>query len=62
MVTGGSRGIGLMIARGLVEGGARVCVSSRKAEACQRVAAELSRTGECLALPAGLSSEAACRR
>src|SRR4029453_16434675 len=30
VVTGGSRGIGLMIARGLVEGGARVYVSSRK--------------------------------
>jgi len=62
VVTGGSRGIGLMIARGFVEGGARVYVSSRKAEACERVAAELSRVGECVALPADLSGEAACRR
>jgi NAD(P)-dependent dehydrogenase (short-subunit alcohol dehydrogenase family) len=62
VVTGGSRGIGLMIARGLVEGGARVYVSSRKAEACEQVAGELSRVGECVALPADLSSEAACRR
>jgi NAD(P)-dependent dehydrogenase (short-subunit alcohol dehydrogenase family) len=61
VVTGGSRGIGLMIARGLVEGGARVYVSSRKAEACEQVAGELSRVGECVALPADLSSEAGCR-
>jgi NAD(P)-dependent dehydrogenase (short-subunit alcohol dehydrogenase family) len=61
VVTGGSRGIGLMIARAFVEGGARVYVSSRKAEACRRVAGELSAVGECLALPADLSSEAACR-
>jgi NAD(P)-dependent dehydrogenase (short-subunit alcohol dehydrogenase family) len=62
VVTGGSRGIGLMIARGLVEGGARVYISSRKAEVCERVAAELSEAGECVALPADLSGEAACRR
>ncbi|HEX5880675.1 MAG TPA: SDR family oxidoreductase [Actinomycetota bacterium] len=61
VVTGGSRGIGLMIARGFVEGGARVYVSSRKAEVCRRVAEELSAAGECLALPADLSSEDACR-
>jgi NAD(P)-dependent dehydrogenase (short-subunit alcohol dehydrogenase family) len=62
LVTGGSRGIGLMIARGLVEGGAKVYVSSRKAEACEQVAAELSRAGACAALPADLSTEAACLR
>ena len=62
VVTGGSRGIGLMIARGFVEGGARVYVSSRKAEACRQVAEELSRAGECLALPADLSDEEGCRR
>jgi NAD(P)-dependent dehydrogenase (short-subunit alcohol dehydrogenase family) len=61
VVTGGSRGIGLMIARGLVEGGARVYISSRKAEVCERVAAELSEVGSCVALPADLSTEAACR-
>jgi NAD(P)-dependent dehydrogenase (short-subunit alcohol dehydrogenase family) len=62
VVTGGSRGIGLMIARGLVEGGARVYVSSRKAEACERAATELSAVGagECVAVPADLSSEAGC--
>ncbi|CAN5858004.1 SDR family oxidoreductase [soil metagenome] len=62
LVTGGSRGIGLMIARGFVEGGAKVYISSRKAEVCQQVAAELSRTGECIALPADLATEAECRR
>ena len=62
LVTGGSRGIGLMIARGFVEGGAKVYISSRKAEVCEQVAAELSEVGACIALPANLSTEAECRR
>jgi NAD(P)-dependent dehydrogenase (short-subunit alcohol dehydrogenase family) len=62
LVTGGSRGIGLMIARGFVEAGARVYVSSRKAEVCDRVAAELAELGECIAVPADLSREDECRR
>jgi NAD(P)-dependent dehydrogenase (short-subunit alcohol dehydrogenase family) len=62
VVTGGSRGIGLMIARAYVEAGARVYISSRKAEVCEQVAEELSRAGECVALPADLSSEEECRR
>jgi NAD(P)-dependent dehydrogenase (short-subunit alcohol dehydrogenase family) len=62
VVTGGSRGIGLMIARGFVEAGAKVYVSSRKADVCERVAADLSEVGECVALPADLSTEAECRR
>ena len=61
LVTGGSRGIGLMIARGFVEAGARVYISSRKAEVCEEVASELSKVGECVALPADLSTEDACR-
>jgi NAD(P)-dependent dehydrogenase (short-subunit alcohol dehydrogenase family) len=61
LVTGGSRGIGLMIARGFVEAGAKVYVSSRKADVCEEVATELSKVGECVALPADLSTEAACR-
>lgn len=56
LVTGGSRGIGLMIARGYVEAGARVYVSSRKAQACDRVAAELSALGSCVSLPADLAT------
>jgi NAD(P)-dependent dehydrogenase (short-subunit alcohol dehydrogenase family) len=62
VVTGGSRGIGLMIARGFVEAGARVIISSRKADVCDEVAAELSKVGECEAIPADLSNEAECRR
>ncbi len=42
-MTGGSRGIGLMIASGLVDAGVRVYVSSRKAEVCEQVAKELSK-------------------
>jgi len=61
VVTGGSRGIGLMIARGFVEAGAKVYISSRKADVCEKVAAELSTIGECVALPADLSTEDACR-
>jgi NAD(P)-dependent dehydrogenase (short-subunit alcohol dehydrogenase family) len=62
VVTGGSRGIGLMIARGFVEAGAKVYISSRKADVCDQVAAELGEIGECVSLPANLSSEAECRR
>ncbi len=60
LVTGGSRGIGLMIARGFVEAGAKVYISSRKAEVCDKVAGELSQTGICISLPADLGSEAGC--
>jgi NAD(P)-dependent dehydrogenase (short-subunit alcohol dehydrogenase family) len=42
LVTGATRGLGLAIARGLAEAGAAVVVSSRKAEACEKVAAEIA--------------------
>jgi NAD(P)-dependent dehydrogenase (short-subunit alcohol dehydrogenase family) len=60
LVTGGSRGIGEMIARGYVAAGARVYISSRKAEACDELAAELSEVGECRSLPADLSTPEGC--
>src|SRR5512143_1026794 len=60
LVTGGSRGIGLMIARGFVEAGARVYVSSRKKDVCDEVAAELSKAGTCVSMPADLATEEAC--
>jgi NAD(P)-dependent dehydrogenase (short-subunit alcohol dehydrogenase family) len=61
LVTGGTRGIGRMIADGFVEAGATVYVSSRKAEACAETAAELSAKGTCTGIPADLSTEAGCR-
>ncbi len=63
LVTGGTRGIGLMIARGLLQAGAaRVTVSSRKAEACEDAVKELSVFGEAVALPADVSTEDGCLR
>jgi NAD(P)-dependent dehydrogenase (short-subunit alcohol dehydrogenase family) len=56
LVTGGSRGIGKMIARGLIDAGADVIISSRKAEDLQATAEELSSRGKCRAIPADLSS------
>jgi len=62
VVTGGSRGIGLMIARGLLEAGARVYISSRKADACAAAQQELSAYGTVAAIPADVSTEAECLR
>jgi NAD(P)-dependent dehydrogenase (short-subunit alcohol dehydrogenase family) len=56
LVTGGSRGIGLMIARGLAASGVRVIVSSRKAGDLEAAAAEVSQLGRCEAIPSDLST------
>jgi 2-deoxy-D-gluconate 3-dehydrogenase len=58
LVTGGSRGIGEMIAAGFLANGAKVYISSRKAEACDATAARLADTygGECVSRPADLST------
>ena len=56
LVTGGSRGIGEMIATGFVQNGVRTYISSRKADACDATAERLSAHGECISLPADLSS------
>ncbi len=61
LVTGGSRGIGLMIARGLVEAGAEVVISSRSADACARAATELSAHGSARAIPADISTPEGAR-
>lgn len=58
LVTGGSRGIGRMIAEGFLAQGARVYISARKGEACQAAAQEMSALGHCVALPADVSSVA----
>ncbi len=62
VVTGGTRGIGLMMARGLLQAGARVYISSRKAEAGDAAVAELQEFGEVVSLPADLSREEECLR
>ena len=55
LVTGGSRGIGKMIAEGFLKAGAKVYVSSRKIEACNQAAEELSRFGPCESVPADVA-------
>ena len=62
LVTGGTRGIGLMIARGLLDAGASVVLSRRGEEACARAVEELSPHGPVSAVPADLQSEAECVR
>ncbi len=62
LVTGGSRGIGRMIAAGFLAQGARVYISSRKADACENTARELSALGTCIPLPADVSTVEGARR
>jgi len=56
VVTGGSRGIGAMIAGGLVRAGCRVYITARKREACDAKATELSQFGECISVPLDLAA------
>ena len=58
LVTGGSRGIGRMIAEGFLRAGARVYISARKAEACDATARALSAIGPCVSLPADVATRA----
>jgi NAD(P)-dependent dehydrogenase (short-subunit alcohol dehydrogenase family) len=62
LVTGGTRGIGMMIARGLLRAGARVVVSSRKSDACAEAQRLLSEFGDVQAIPADLSRHDECQR
>ncbi len=63
VVSGGTRGIGLMIARGLLQAGAsKVYISSRRAEGCADAERELSKYGQATAIRADLSTEAECLR
>jgi len=62
LVTGGSRGIGEMIAAGYLAAGAKVYISSRKADACEAAVTRLTEKfgGECTAIPADLSTVEGC--
>jgi NAD(P)-dependent dehydrogenase (short-subunit alcohol dehydrogenase family) len=62
LVTGGTRGIGMMIARGLLQAGASVVVSSRKADACEQAVAALSEIGQVRGVPADLARQDECKR
>ena len=57
LVTGGSRGIGEMIAAGFLQHGAKVYISSRKADVCDATAVRLQEEygGECISIPGDLS-------
>ena len=55
LVTGGSRGIGEMIAEGFVKNGAKTFITSRKADQCDKTAKRLSKFGECISIPADLT-------
>jgi len=61
IVTGGTRGIGYMIAEGLLAAGAEVFISSRKADACEEAARELGKLGPVHAFARDLSQEDECR-
>ena len=62
VVTGGSRGIGYMIARGFAAAGARVYISARKVEACDEAAASISDIGHCVSVPADLATPSGVER
>jgi NAD(P)-dependent dehydrogenase (short-subunit alcohol dehydrogenase family) len=62
VVTGGSRGIGLMMAEGFLRSGASVIISSRKQEACDQAVNSLSPLGSISAVVADLSIESECIR
>src|SRR5215472_2127625 len=61
LVTGGSRGIGKMIAAGFLDAGAKVYITSRKAEQCDATARELASDGRCVSLPRDISTLNGCR-
>src|SRR4051794_40505961 len=61
VVTGGTRGIGLMMARGLLEAGAKAYVCSRDEAACAAAVTALESYGPVVGFPADLSTEEGCR-
>src|SRR6185295_13814686 len=61
LVTGGSHGIGAMIAGGFVDADAHVVICGRDEAAISDRARDLSARGTCCAIAADVSSEAGCR-
>ena len=61
LITGGSRGIGRMMAEGFLAAGAKVYITARKAAACEQTARELSALGPCVALPLDVSTPEGCQ-
>jgi NAD(P)-dependent dehydrogenase (short-subunit alcohol dehydrogenase family) len=64
LITGGSSGIGLMIASGFVKNGAKVYIASRKKKQCDDVAEKLNKEGigKCISIPADVSTESGCKK
>lgn len=61
LITGGSRGIGRIIAEAFLAQGARVYISARKSPACNQAAEELRTNGHCVSLPCDVSTLAGCQ-
>ena len=57
LVTGGSRGIGFMIAKAYVESGAKVYITSRTVKECRQAAGTLSQIGHCVAIPSDVATK-----
>ncbi len=55
LITGGSRGIGRMIAKGLLQAGAKVYISARNAIDCEQTAVTLNQIGQCIAIAADVA-------
>jgi NAD(P)-dependent dehydrogenase (short-subunit alcohol dehydrogenase family) len=62
LVTGGSRGIGLMIARGYIESGVKVYITSRNKKECDKIAKELSQIAPCISIPADIATSEGRKR
>ena len=56
VVTGGSRGIGAMIARGFVENGVKTYITARKEKELHATVQELAALGDCIGIPSDLST------
>jgi len=58
LVTGGTSGIGFMVAKAFVENGAKVYITARTAKDCEETAKTLSALGQCIGIPCDISTEA----